>query len=124
MMGVIPLRHKSFKSKNMKTIVLIAALFLGGLGVYAQSETPATQTRKEVLDRRERRLERKQKRIERRNPEGYGLRDNRIDNRKERVNRRQNRVENRGSMNEAERPNRPERPSKPQRQGNSRSGGK
>lgn len=108
----------------MKTIIFIAALFLGGLGVYAQTESPERQTRKEVLDRREKRIERKQKRIDRRNPEGYGLRDNRMDNRKERVNRRQNRVDNREGRSEVERPNHPERPAKSQRQVKGRSGGK
>lgn len=80
----------------MKTIILVLALLFGGAGLYAQNENPARETRKEVLDRRERRTERKLRRIERRNPEGYGIRDNRMDNRKERINRRQKRVERRG----------------------------
>jgi hypothetical protein len=81
----------------MKTMIIMMALLLGGAGLYAQTENPTREVRKEVLDRRERRIERKQKRIERRNPEGYGMRDNRLDNRKERINRRQKRVERRGS---------------------------
>ncbi len=81
----------------MNAIILIVALLVSGTGLFAQNENPARETRKEVLERRERRTERKLRRIERRNPEGYGVRDNSLENRKERINRRQKRVERRSN---------------------------
>jgi len=93
----ILLQCKLLKQIFMKTIFLLAALLIGGMGLYAQNENPARETRKEVLERRERRTERKLRRIERRNPEGYGVRDNRLENREERINRRQKRVERRSN---------------------------